>query len=159
MPRDITEPSFFVALTHVPFADRKRRDCRILPMTMLDFPAVPPRREMKYAVSIKEALSNLQRTQGYKWDFTWMAISFSMRGHVYVPTNTTGDDDAYKLFRPCTNFNASRHGFDVQPTSSCPSSHGGWTYRSESDVVGEYTYDAALGLMMVFDSEISIRKK
>ncbi|KAL3191486.1 hypothetical protein MRX96_059858 [Rhipicephalus microplus] len=44
--------SYFVALTHLPFADRKRIDCRILPMTVLDFPAVPPRREIKYAVSI-----------------------------------------------------------------------------------------------------------
>ncbi|KAH7943459.1 hypothetical protein HPB52_008742 [Rhipicephalus sanguineus] len=155
----ITEPSFFVALTHVPFADRKRRDCRILPMTMLDFPAVPPRRQMKYAISIKEALRNLQWTQSHKWDFTWMAISFSMRGHMYAPANISGDDSAYKLFRPCKNFTAPRHDFDVQPTSRCPSSHGEWTYRFESDVVGEYTYDTARGLMMVFDSEISIRKK
>ncbi|KAL3191487.1 hypothetical protein MRX96_059859 [Rhipicephalus microplus] len=88
-----------------------------------------------------------------------MAISFSMRGHMYAPANTAGDDSACKLFCPCKNFTIPHHGFDVQPTSCCPASHGEWAYRSESDVVGEYTYNTARDLMMVFDSEISIRKK
>ncbi|KAH7974997.1 hypothetical protein HPB49_022603 [Dermacentor silvarum] len=55
----IAEPSFYVALTHIPYADRRRSDCRILPMTMLNFPADPPRSKFKYGISIVSAASFL----------------------------------------------------------------------------------------------------
>ncbi|XP_070379274.1 uncharacterized protein [Dermacentor albipictus] len=154
----ITEPSFYVALTHVPYADRKRRDCRILPMTMLDFPADPPRRKLKYGISIKEAMSNLKWTESHKWDFTWMAISFSMRGHLYAASNTSGGKNADHLFRPCKDFTGPRVMYNVKPQMRCPSS-GRWTYRFRDDVLGEYSYDTVGGLTMVFDSEISMKRK
>lgn len=154
----IAEPSFYVALTHVPYADRRRSDCRILPMTMLNFPADPPRSKFKYGISIMEAMSNLKWTQTHKWDFTWMAISFSMRGHLYAAANTSGGDTAYELFRRCKDFAGARHMYNVPPTTRCASAYGS-TYRSRDDVVGEYSYDPIGGQLMVFDSEIFMRKK
>ncbi|XP_075559675.1 uncharacterized protein LOC142591195 [Dermacentor variabilis] len=127
-------------------------------MTMLNFPADPPRKKFKYGISIKEAMSNLKWMQSHKWDFTWMAISFSMRGHIYAPTNTSGGNNAGDLFRPCKDFSGPRIVYNVQPQMRCPSSYG-WTYRFRDDVVGEYNYNAVEGLTMVFDSEISMRKK
>nr|XP_054931052.1 uncharacterized protein LOC129386827 [Dermacentor andersoni] len=103
-------------------------------------------------------MSNLKWTQSHKWDFTWMAISFSMRGHLYAATNTSGGEEAYDLFSPCEDFSGPHLMYNVQPQMRCPSSDGS-TYRFRDDVVGEYNYDAAEGLTMVFDSEISMRKK
>ncbi|XP_065301701.1 uncharacterized protein [Dermacentor albipictus] len=149
--RRFSVPSFFISITHPSYYNTNDPDCRILPNSMQKFPRSPSRSAIKYAITITEAVNHVKWTMRYK-NYTEMAISFSMRGTVYL----LGLSSA--LFTPCTN--VFRH-YDTAPNRLCNTKHAS-NYFYDSEMFADYTFYVdrpPKSTMMTFDSEVAIKSK